>query len=128
MRPGRGGRGPPRGARRSSAPARIRTGTSSGMPAIARSGETSARWGRKTEATWARTFDNLCAKIDNVEAVEDKVPRGKFPKVTRRVGKSPPQYAEDDEQDLSGRKGATWSIPKPSSSTAGCPARDVARS
>jgi pRiA4b ORF-3-like protein len=33
----------------------------------------------------------------NVEAVEDKVPRGKFPKVTRRVGKSPPQYAEEDE-------------------------------
>src|SRR5215468_3106424 len=33
----------------------------------------------------------------NVEAVEDKVPRGKFPKVTSRVGKSPPQYAEEDE-------------------------------
>ena len=33
----------------------------------------------------------------NVEAVEDKVPRGKFPKVTKRVGKSPPQYAEEDE-------------------------------
>jgi hypothetical protein len=33
----------------------------------------------------------------NVEAIEDKVPRGKFPKVTRRVGKSPPQYADEDE-------------------------------
>jgi hypothetical protein len=33
----------------------------------------------------------------NVEAVEDRVPRGKFPKVTKRVGKSPPQYAEADE-------------------------------
>jgi hypothetical protein len=32
----------------------------------------------------------------NVEAVEDKVPRGKFPKVTKRVGKSPPQYADED--------------------------------
>jgi hypothetical protein len=33
----------------------------------------------------------------NVEAIEDKVPRGKFPKVTKRVGKSPPQYADEDE-------------------------------
>jgi hypothetical protein len=33
----------------------------------------------------------------NVEAIEDTVPRGKFPKVTKRVGKSPPQYADEDE-------------------------------
>ena len=33
----------------------------------------------------------------NVEAVEDRVPRGKFPKVTKKVGKSPPQYADEDE-------------------------------
>jgi hypothetical protein len=33
----------------------------------------------------------------NVEAIEDKVPRGKFPKVTKREGKSPPQYADEDE-------------------------------
>jgi hypothetical protein len=33
----------------------------------------------------------------NVEAVEDKVPRGEFPKVTKKVGKSPPQYADEDE-------------------------------
>jgi hypothetical protein len=33
----------------------------------------------------------------NVEAIEDKVPSGKFPRVTKRVGKSPPQYADDDE-------------------------------
>jgi hypothetical protein len=33
----------------------------------------------------------------NVEAIEDKVPRGKFPRVTKRVGKSPPQRAEEDE-------------------------------
>jgi hypothetical protein len=33
----------------------------------------------------------------NVEAVEDKVPRGKVPKVTKKVGKSPPQYADEDE-------------------------------
>jgi hypothetical protein len=33
----------------------------------------------------------------NVEAIEDKVPTGKLPKVTKRVGKSPPQYAEEDD-------------------------------
>jgi len=33
----------------------------------------------------------------NVEAVEDKVPKGKFPKVTKREGKSPPQYPDEDE-------------------------------
>jgi hypothetical protein len=33
----------------------------------------------------------------NVEVIEDKAPSGKFPRVTKRVGKSPPQYAEEDE-------------------------------
>ena len=33
----------------------------------------------------------------NVEAIEDQVPKGKFPKVTKRVGKSPPQYPDEDE-------------------------------
>jgi hypothetical protein len=33
----------------------------------------------------------------NVEAIEDTEPRGKFPKVTKQVGKSPPQYADEDE-------------------------------
>ena len=33
----------------------------------------------------------------NLEAIEETVPRGKFPKVTKRVGKSPPQYPEQDE-------------------------------
>jgi Domain of unknown function (DUF6398)/Plasmid pRiA4b ORF-3-like protein len=32
----------------------------------------------------------------NVEAIEDMVLRGKYPKVTKRVGKSPPQYADED--------------------------------
>lgn len=31
----------------------------------------------------------------NVEAIDEKVPKGKFPRVTKRVGKSPPQYDED---------------------------------
>lgn len=35
----------------------------------------------------------------NVEGVEDVVPRGKYPKVTKRVGKSPPQYVDWDEED-----------------------------
>ncbi len=33
----------------------------------------------------------------NVEAIDETVPRRKFPKVTKRVGQSPPQYAEEDE-------------------------------
>jgi Plasmid pRiA4b ORF-3-like protein len=33
----------------------------------------------------------------NVVAIEDKVPKGKLPKVTKKVGKSPPQYADEDE-------------------------------
>jgi hypothetical protein len=33
----------------------------------------------------------------NVEAIEDTLPKGKFPKVTKKVGKSPPQYAYEDE-------------------------------
>ena len=33
----------------------------------------------------------------NVAAIDDKVPRGKYPKVVKRVGKSPPQYADDEE-------------------------------
>jgi hypothetical protein len=30
----------------------------------------------------------------NVLAIDNKVPRGKFPKVVKRVGKSPPQYVD----------------------------------
>lgn len=33
----------------------------------------------------------------NVEGVEDKIPKGKYPKVTKKVGKSPPQYLDEDE-------------------------------
>src|SRR5579871_517819 len=31
----------------------------------------------------------------NVTAIEEKVPAGKYPKVTKKVGKSPPQYADE---------------------------------
>jgi hypothetical protein len=33
----------------------------------------------------------------NVEAIEKAAPNGKFPKVTKRVGKSPPQYPEEED-------------------------------
>ncbi len=33
----------------------------------------------------------------NVEAIDEEAPKGKFPKVTKRVGKSPPQYDDEDE-------------------------------
>jgi hypothetical protein len=35
----------------------------------------------------------------NVEAIEEKVGRGKFPKVIKRIGKSPPQYVDWDEEN-----------------------------
>ena len=34
----------------------------------------------------------------NVEAIDDNVPPGKYPKITKRVGNSPPQYLEEDEE------------------------------
>ena len=33
----------------------------------------------------------------NVLAIEQKTPKGKYPKITNRVGQSPPQYIEVDE-------------------------------
>src|SRR5262245_38699212 len=35
----------------------------------------------------------------NVVAIEDEVGRGKYPRVTKRVGASPPQYIDWDEED-----------------------------
>jgi hypothetical protein len=34
----------------------------------------------------------------NVVSIEDKSPRGRYPRVTNRIGKSPPQYADFDEE------------------------------
>ena len=45
---------------------------------------------------WFDFGDDWWHQID-VTAIDDKVPAGKFPKVTKRVGKSPPQYADEDE-------------------------------
>ena len=33
----------------------------------------------------------------NVLEIDDTVPEGKYPKVTKRVGKSPPQYMDEEE-------------------------------
>lgn len=35
----------------------------------------------------------------NVLAIEDKVPRGVFPRVTKSVGESPPQYVDWDQEE-----------------------------
>jgi hypothetical protein len=35
----------------------------------------------------------------NVEGIEDRVPRGKYPRVTRRKGRSPPQYVDWDKEE-----------------------------
>ena len=35
----------------------------------------------------------------NVVAIEEKAGRGKYPKVVKRVGKSPPQYVDWDEEE-----------------------------
>lgn len=35
----------------------------------------------------------------NVEGIEERAVRGKFPRVTARTGKSPPQYADLEEDD-----------------------------
>ncbi len=32
----------------------------------------------------------------NVVAIDDNVPKGKYPRVTKRVGKSPPQYTDEE--------------------------------
>ncbi len=47
-------------------------------------------------AYWFDFGDDWWHQI-NVEGVEDKVPTGKFPKVTKKVGKSPPQYADEED-------------------------------
>lgn len=68
-------------------------------------------WGRKIENDVTRTtIDSLGLKVDqafgywfdfgddwyhqiNVVAIDDHAPKGRYPRVTKRIGKSPPQYA-----------------------------------
>ena len=53
----------------------------------------------------ARHFStgSILAMIGGIESksanIEDNVPRGKFPKVTKRIGASPPQYPDWDDDD-----------------------------
>lgn len=47
---------------------------------------------------WFDFGDDWWHQID-VVAVEEKAGRGTFPKVTKRVGKSPPQYVDWDEEE-----------------------------
>jgi hypothetical protein len=54
--------------------------------------------GLKVDQSFGYCFDygdDWWHQID-VEAIDEKVPGGKFPKVTKRVGKSPPQYDDPD--------------------------------
>lgn len=48
------------------------------------------------ERYWFDFGDDWWHQI-NVEAIEDKLPKGNLPKVTKKVGKSPPQYSDEDE-------------------------------
>jgi hypothetical protein len=52
---------------------------------------------RRSFAYWFDFGDDWWHEI-KVVSIDDKVPRGKFPKVTNRVGKSPPQYVDYDEE------------------------------
>jgi hypothetical protein len=45
---------------------------------------------------WFDYGDDWWHQID-VVAIDAKVPKGQYPKVTKRVGKSPPQYANEEE-------------------------------
>ena len=45
---------------------------------------------------WFDFGDDWWHQID-VAAIDDKQPKGKYPKVVKRVGKSPPQYMDEDE-------------------------------
>jgi hypothetical protein len=45
---------------------------------------------------WFDYGDDWWHQID-VVAIEDKAPKGKYPRVTKRVGKSPPQYMDEEE-------------------------------
>ena len=47
---------------------------------------------------WFDFGDDWWHQID-VAAIEDAVPGGKFPRVTKRVGESPPQYVDWDAEE-----------------------------
>jgi len=47
---------------------------------------------------WFDYGDDWWHRID-VAAIEGKVPKGKYPKVIKRVGKSPPQYMDEEDEE-----------------------------
>ena len=48
-----------------------------------------------TESYWFDFGDDWWHRI-NVDAIDDNVAKGKYPKVVKRVGKSSPQYADEE--------------------------------
>lgn len=57
------------------------------------------RWQREQRADAAlptRGRNHWWHQID-VLAIDEKAPKGKYPKMTKRVGKSPPQYMGEGE-------------------------------
>ena len=44
-------------------------------------------------------IENAVKTFGKVVAVDDEAPKGRFPKVTGRVGESPPQYLSDEDWD-----------------------------
>ena len=52
---------------------------------------------------WCDFGDDWWHQI-NVKAIENNVPKGKCPRVTNRVGESPPQYANMDEAQSGDRE------------------------
>jgi hypothetical protein len=89
-------------ARRYVLPGAFELGREEGRPAAGRVGETALdSLGLKEGDRFGYWFDfgdDWWHQI-NVEGVEQKPVRGKYPRVAKKVGKSPPQYADLDEDE-----------------------------
>ena len=62
---------------------------------------TIASLGLKTDQVFGYWFDfgdDWMHQI-NVVAIDEKAPRGKYPRVTERIGESPPQYVDWEEEE-----------------------------
>ena len=53
---------------------------------------------RRMFAYWFDYGDDWWHRID-VVGIADEVPKGKYPRITERVGESPPQYPDCEEED-----------------------------
>lgn len=96
-----GGKGPmDRQARRYVLPMAVDEPFSHRKPAGDLTRATIGSLGLKVDDTFGYWFDfgdDWWHQI-NVMAIEDAAPRGRYPKVTKRVGESPPQYVDGDEE------------------------------